>query len=96
MILRLGRCMALLNHALAPVVARERAVHRKAEGIYARQGREAILNLAVKTSQSFAGISRAGRIEVENVPVACSHSKVLVLKVVESARHQDRSGQQHD
>ena len=88
--------VSLLDDALTPVVALERAVHGQTHGGYARQSSEAILDLAIERGQAVGGVAGACRIEVEHVAVGCIDAEVLVLQVGERFGHQDSSGQQHD
>ena len=86
--------MALLDNALAPVVAFQRTIHSHAHAGDAGQRGEAIFDLAIERGQAIDGIARAGRIEMQHVAVGSGDAEVLMLQVGERFGHQNGSGEQ--
>ena len=87
--------MPLRNHALAPVVAFQRAVHGKAEARYPRQAFKAVFHLPVKRRQPVHRVARAHRVNVHHVAVRGLDAKVLVFQLGQRLGHQDGGRQQH-
>ena len=81
MVAGLGCGMTLLDHALAPVVAFERAIHRKAEAAHTGEGGKAVFILAVECRQAIGGVTGADGIEVQDIAVVSFNAEVLVLQV---------------
>ena len=89
------RGMTLLDDALAPVVAFQRAIERHADVGHARQRGEAVFDLAIERGQTVDGIAGASRIEMQHVAVGSGDTQLLMFQVGQRFGHQDGSGEQN-
>src|SRR6266568_4828237 len=91
-----GCGMALLNDALAPVVAFQWTVEGHADMDDTGQRREAIFDLAVKAGKPADGVASTSRIKVEHIAICGGDAEVLMLKIDKRFGHQDCAGQQNE
>ena len=90
-----GGGVALLNDALAPVIAFERTVEGHADVGDAGQRRKPVFDLAVERGNPIQGIAGTGRVEVKHVSICGRDAEILMLQVIQRLGHQDGAGQQH-